>query len=75
MSPESPPANLLKFVCYTATIFTTELMARWLTLIGVLLSLVGGERQEGGMICLVMEACKDMLHRLLGQGWLSCELL
>jgi hypothetical protein len=48
MSPESPSANVLKLVCYTETIFTTELMARWLTLIGVLLSLAGGEGREGG---------------------------
>ncbi len=33
---------------YTATIFTTERMARWLTLIVVLLILAGGEGRERG---------------------------
>jgi hypothetical protein len=31
--------------------------------------------REGAMICLIMETCKDVRQRLLGQGRLSCELL
>ncbi len=31
--------------------------------------------RKGAMICLVMEVCKDVLQRLLGQERLSCELL
>ncbi len=49
-------------------------MARELTLISVLLSLAGGEGY-GAMLCFVIEACKSLLFRMLGQGLLSCEPL
>jgi hypothetical protein len=60
-------ANVFQLVCYIANLFTTEAVARRLNLIGIFLTIAGGELQ-GGMICFVMETCKS---GLLGQGLLS----
>jgi hypothetical protein len=54
-----PSANGFRLVCYTATLFPTEDPDyRGLTRSGIVLTLAGGEEQ-GSMIYLVMEACKN----------------
>jgi hypothetical protein len=52
-------------------LFHRRAVCSGLTLIGILLTLAGGEGQ-GAMFYFVMEACKS---RLLGQRPLSCEPL
>jgi hypothetical protein len=48
--------KVFKLVCCTAATYTTEAKG-WLTLIGVLLSLAGGEGGGGAMVCLVVADC------------------
>jgi hypothetical protein len=66
-----PPAYGFQLFCYTSTHSPQRLYASRLTLIGVLLTVAGGERLED-MFYLATEACKS---RLLGQRLLSWEPL
>jgi hypothetical protein len=61
-------ASVLKVFCFSGTtVLRQRLKARGVILIGVSLTLAGGE----ATIISAMEACKGVLHRLLEQGLLS----